>query len=205
MHKKGFFLLEARRYLLLLWGTTFIVIIVSDDIFLNLLLLAVNFIVGYIFYIPKRTPFETSTSAIIAPVDGVVKSIEKFDKKTFIKIDKSLFGSNAIYSPVDGTIKSYNIKHGLFLDPLDPKSNHLNESGVIIYQCSDHIIKLYFKCGFYSLGLLNTLYKDRVATGDFQLYMIDGTITVELPEHIKIEVAIGDKLLGGYSLLSYIK
>jgi len=205
MFEKGLFLSDGWRYLLPLWGVTLVTLIVSDEIFLNLLLLAVSFIAGYIFYIPERVPFETSASALIAPVDGVVSSIEKVDGKTLVKIDKSLFGASAVYSPITGSVKSLNIKHGLFLDRSNPKSDHLNESGTIIYKWGEHLVKLYLKCGVYSLGLLNSLHKDRVTAGEFQLHMSDGTLTIELPENIKIETTVGDKVLGGYSLLAYAK
>ena len=205
MFEKGFFLSDGWRYLLPLWGVTLVALIVSDEILLNLLLLAVSFIAGYIFYIPGRVPFETTDTALVAPVDGVVSSIEKVDGKTLIKIDKSLFGSSAVYSPVDGSVESFNIKHGLFLDRSNPKSDHLNERGVVTYKWQDHLVKLYLKCGVYSLGLLNSLHKERVTAGEFQLHMSDGTLTMELPENIKIEAVVGDKVLGGYSLLAYAK
>lgn len=205
MFEKGFFLSDGWRYLVPLWGVTLFTLIVSDEIFLNLLLLSVSFIAGYIFYIPERVPFETTDSALISPVDGVVSVIEKVDGKTCIKIDKSLFGSSAVYSPVSGSIESFKMKYGLFLKSHDPKSDNLNEQAEVTYKWGEKLIKLYLKCGLFSLGLFNSLHKERVTAGDFQLYLSDGTVNMELPENVKIEVSIGDKVLGGYSILAYSK
>jgi len=84
MAENGFFLSNGWRFLIPLWGITLVILIFSDEVFLNLILLAISFIAGYIFYIPGRTPFETSASAVITPVDGVVSSVNQVDGRTII-------------------------------------------------------------------------------------------------------------------------
>jgi len=203
MTKNGFFLSNGWRFLIPLWGVTLITLIFSDEVFLNLLLITISFIAGYIFYIPGRTPFKTSSSTIIAPVDGFISRVNQFNGKTVITIEKSLFGSSAVRAPVNGSVMSKIIKRGLFLNRLDPKAKQLNEQGQISYQWGDDIVNISLKCGFYSLGLVSFLHKQKVVAGEFQLHMSDGIVEIELPDNVKTEVTFGDKVLGGYSVLAY--
>jgi hypothetical protein len=203
MAEKGFFLSNGWRFLIPLWGVTIVTLVFSDEVFLNLVLLAISFIAGYIFYIPGRTPFETSASAVIAPVDGIVSKVNQINGKTVITIEKSIFGSSAVRAPVNGRVMSQIIKHGIFLDRLDPKSKYLNEHGIVTYQWGDDFVNMCLKCGIYSLGLASFLHKDKVTAGEFQLQMSDGVIDIELPENMKVEVTFGDRVLGGYSVLAY--
>jgi phosphatidylserine decarboxylase len=203
MTKNSFFLSNGWRILIPLWGVTLTILVFSDEIFLNLFLLVVSFIAGYIFFIPERTPFETSSSAVIAPVDGTVSRVNRVDGKTIITIEKSLFGSSAVYAPISGTVMSKRLTHGVFLDIFNPKAKYLNERANISYQWGDDILNIFLKCGFYSWGLVSFLHKERVFAGELQLQMSDGIVEVELPENVKTEVSFGDKVLGGYSVLAY--
>jgi len=203
MTKNGFFLPNGWRFLIPLWGVTLVILVVSDEIFLNLFLLAISFIAGYIFYIPERIPFETSSSAVIAPVDGIVSRVNQINGKIVITIEKSLFGSSAVHAPINGSVMSKTIKHGLFLNWLDPKAKHLNEQAIISYQWGDDIVNISLVCGLYSWGLESFFHKDKVTAGEFQLQMSDGIIEIELPENVKAEVSFGDKVLGGYSVIAY--
>lgn len=203
MVEKGFFLSNGWKFLIPLWGVTLVTLIFSDEVFLNLFLVAISFIAGYIFYIPGRTPFEKSASTVIAPVDGIVTKVNQVNGKSVITIEKSLFGSSAVRAPVHGRIVSQTIKHGIFLDQLNPVSKHLNEHGIFTYQWGDDFVNMYLKCGFYSWGLVPFLHKEKVNSGEFQLQMSDGIVDVELPDNIKIEVTFGDRVLGGYSVLAY--
>ncbi|WOE70584.1 hypothetical protein RZR97_03190 [Hydrogenimonas thermophila] len=203
MTKNGFFLPNGWQFLIPLWGITLVILIFSDEVILNLFLLAISFIAGYIFYIPERTPFETSSSAVIAPADGVVSKVKQIDGKTVITIEKSLFGSSAVRAPVNGSVMTKNIKRGIFLDKLDPKAKDLNEQATISYQWGDDIVNISLQCGFYSWGLASFSQKERVTVGEFQLQMSDGVIEIELPENVKTEVSFGDKVLGGYSVIAY--
>jgi len=203
MTKNGFFLSNGWQFLIPLWGVTLFVLVLSDELFLNLFLLAISFIAGYIFYVPERTPFDTSSSAIISPVDGIVSGVNQINGKTVITIEKSLFGSSAVHAPVNGSVMSKTIKHGLFLNRLDPRAKNLNEQAIISYQRGDDIVNIFLQCGLYSWGLVSLLQKEKVTAGEFQLQMSDGVIEIELPENVKTEVSFGDKVLGGYSVISY--
>lgn len=75
MAENGFFLSSGWRFLIPIWGITLVILVFSDEVFLNLFLLAISFIASYIFYIPDRTPFEKSISAVVAPVDGIVRRV----------------------------------------------------------------------------------------------------------------------------------
>jgi len=151
----------------------------------------------------KRTPFETSTSAVIAPIDGIVSSVDQVNGRNIITIEKSLFSSSAVRVPINGSVMSQIFKHGVFLNRLDPRAKHLNEQALISYQWGDDIVNISLQCGFYSWGLVPLFQKEKVTAGELQLQMSDGIIEIDLPENIKIAVTFGDKVLGGYSVLAY--
>ena len=76
MRSYGRVLPNAWRIILPIWGVTLFVLIFSNEVVLNLFLLALSAGVAALFYIPKRLPFEKSENLLIAPVDGVVEAVE---------------------------------------------------------------------------------------------------------------------------------
>ncbi len=205
MGMNGTFMKIGWRYILPVWGVTLLVLVFSDEVLLNLLLIALSFLVAYLFYLPERTATETSESAVLSPVDGTVLSVERRKEGTAVVIGKSIFdGSSAVRAPVSGEVVEKSRVHGLFISPADRLASRLNENGSIVWRMKGgEVVKMRIVCGLYSLGLPILASEGGQEAGDLAAHLTDGTVELLLPKSVKMESAPGDKVVGGFSLLAY--
>ncbi|WP_201353956.1 hypothetical protein [Hydrogenimonas urashimensis] len=203
MRPEGAILPEGWRYILPVWSATLLVLIVSDEVIVNLLLLLVSFATAYLFYIPKRTPFDTREDAIVSPVDGWVESVEKSESGVRVRIKKDLFGPAVVRSPVAGEVIGHTPLHGLFLGTETPKAFTLNEQASIRYLCGEMPLTMRVVCGKYALGLPARRHKGPVIAGEPQAILTDGIVELTMPGPIAPTVEKGERVRGGYSILGY--
>jgi len=203
MKSYGRVLPDAWRMILPIWGVTLFVLIFSDEVVLNLLLLAMSAGVAALFYIPKRSPFEKSESLLIAPVDGVLEAIETDEDGTKrLRFKKGLFDNSIVRAPLSGSLKESHGRHGLFLSLHDKKSRHLNEHATIGYKWKDEDVTMHLQCGLYALSLSRFCRVGDVEVGDIQAHLTDGYVELLIPSAVKIEVSPGDQVMGGYSVIA---
>ncbi len=204
MSGNGTFMKIGWRYILPVWGVTFLVLVFSDAVLLNLFLIVVSFLVAYLFYVPERTAPETSSEALLSPIDGKVLSVERGDAESVIVLKKSLFdGSSAVRAPVGGELLERNIVHGLFLGSQTPLAARLNEHGSFVFTFKERRAEVAVRCGFYALGLPILAERGRVEAGEVVAHLSEGTVELRLPATVRIDVNPGDRVVGGYSLLAY--
>ncbi|WP_300363392.1 hypothetical protein [Hydrogenimonas sp.] len=200
---KGYVLSPGWRYILPVWGVTLLVLLFSDALLLNLLLVAASFATAFFFYVPEREPFDRRDETLLAPVDGIVESVEETEGRKILKIRKSLAGSTPVRSPIACEVAEYARVHGVFLDPDDRRAWTLNEQGTIDYRWRESDIRMRVVSGFYALGLPFFVRKGPVHAGTPQALMTDGIVELSLPRSFDVAVAAGDRLRGGYSVLGY--
>jgi len=203
MKSYGRVLPNAWRIILSIWGVTLFVLIFSDEVVLNLFLLALSAGVAALFYIPKRVPFEQSENLLIAPVDGVLEAVETDEDGTKrLRFKKGLFDNSIVRAPLSGSLKESHGRHGLFLSLHDKKSLSLNEQMSIDYQWYDESITMRLQCGLYALSLMRFCHVGNVEVGDIQAHLTDGYVELLIPSAVKIEVSPGDQVMGGYSVIA---
>ncbi len=203
MRSYGRVLPNAWRIILPIWGVTLFVLIFSNEVVLNLFLLALSAGVAALFYIPKRLPFEKSENLLIAPVDGVVEAVETDEDGTKrLRFKKGLFDSSIVWAPLSGSLKKSDARHGLFLSLRDQKSRHLNEHVNIDYKWYDMDITMRLQCGLYALSLMRFCHIGDVEVGDIQAHLTDGYVELLIPSEVKIEVSPGEQVMGGYSVIA---
>ncbi len=204
MTGNGRFLSIGWRYIVPVWGATLFVLIFSDAVFLNLLLIVVSFFTAYLFYVPDRTPVESSEQAIISPVDGKVLSVDERGDGVSIVIKKSLFdGSSVVRAPMGFEIEERESVHGLFLRESHPLSGTLNENGKVAWRIGNREYLMRFRSGFYAFGIPFLNSSKSLEAGEILALLTDGRVELLLPKFSKVEVAAGERVLGGYTLLAY--
>ncbi len=205
MGTNGTFMKIGWRYIVPVWGVTLFVLVFSDEVLLNLLLIAASFLVAYLFYMPERTAAETSEGAVISPVDGTVLSVDKREEGTSVIIGKSIFdGSSAVRAPVSGEIFEKRRVHGLFIPSADRLAPRLNENGSIGWRMrGGEVVKMRIVCGLYAFGLPMLAPEGVQEAGDPAAHLTDGIVELLLPGSVKIETAPGDRVVGGFSLLAH--
>ncbi len=206
MTGNGRFLSIGWRYIVPVWGATLAVLIFSDAVFLNLLLIIVSFFTAYLFYVPERVPAEVSKNAVISPVDGRVESVDEKGEGISIVIRKSLFdGSSVVRAPMECDIERKIRIHGLFLQESLPLAKSLNERAEVSWHLANREYLMKIRCGFYALALPWINSSKSVEAGNGIALLSDGSVELVLPKFSKVEVAVGDKVVGGFSLLAYGK
>ncbi len=204
MGGNGRFMSAGWRYILPVWGVTLFVLIFSDAVFINLLLITVSFLVAYLFYVPERNSNEISKSAVLSPVDGTVLSIKEGEESLYIKISKSIFdGSSAVYSPVNGDLVEKRRIRGLFVGKEKKLAERLNEHVAMRWKIGEDEAVMKLFCGFYSMGVLVFDSKKEGCDARVIAHLSDGIAELVLPKSVEVEVSVGDRVLGGYSLLGY--
>jgi len=94
--------------------------------------------------------------------------------------------------------------HGLFVGSSDRLASRLNENGSMAWRVAGgEIVRMRIVCGLYSLGLAMLVSEGRHEAADLAAHLTDGTVELLLPKGVKMEVAPGDKVVGGFSLLAY--
>ncbi len=205
MGTNGTFMKIGWRYILPVWGVTLFVLVFSDEVLFNLFLITVSFLVAYLFYIPERVAPETSESAVLSPIDGKVLSISSHENGTSIMLRKSIFdGSSAVRAPVRGELCEKRVVHGLFTASSNRLAFKLNENGSIGWKMTGgEVVRMRIVCGLYALGLPIFVSEGPQEAADVAAHLTDGTVELLLPKGVKMEVAPGDKVVGGFSLLAY--
>ena len=162
-----------------------------------------SFIVASLFFVPERLPFHSGDDTLISPVDGRVRSVEKRDGNVFIEIKKSLFDATTVRAPFDAEILGFERMHGIFLDDAEKAFSRLNEQASVAYRWKNRDVRMRIVCGFYALGLPSVRFGKNVKRGEAQAVLTEGIVELCLPSDVDVAVAVGDRVLGGYSLLSY--
>ncbi|MDO5046091.1 phosphatidylserine decarboxylase [Campylobacter sp.] len=158
-----------------------------------ILLLAVLFI----FREPAQKIGSNDEYAILSPIGGKIKSIDKiwyFDTEcTQIVISKSIFSSGSLRAPCDMNSVEFRQRHGLFLCSFMKAANFLNERA--LYICSHGRYKIAIR--LVSGALSRNLYPykfEGIKAGEKFGFMSDGTVTLILPANTRISVVVGERL-----------
>lgn len=203
MIAKGHVLPFGWRYILPVWAVTLIVLVFSDEIPLNLLMIAVSFATAAFFYVPERTPFDTGENALVAPVDGVVEAVTRSSDGSRVRIRKTLAGSTAVRFPMACEAEEILPRHGVFLGMGSEKAGTLNEQAEIGCRRGPYDIRIKLVNGFYALGLPLFARKGPVHAGEPLALMTDGLVELTLPGTFDLSISKGDRVRGGYSILGY--
>ncbi len=183
-------------------GWLFIILLVAISIIMTLM---VRF-----FRIPKRK-FVTDKNAIIAPADGTVVAIEKVyeeeyfkEERLLISIFMSIHNVHINWYPISGELKYFKYHPGKYLLARHPKSSSLNERTSIVIGNGRMEILVRQIAGYVARRIISYASgKKQVQQSEEMGFIRFGSrLDVYLPLNSKISVSLGDKTVGGASVIA---
>ena len=162
------------------------------------------------FRIPKRT-FERQNDIIYSPCDGKVVVIEETLETEYYKdkrIQVSVFMSplnvhNNLY-PISGMVTYTKYHAGKFLVAWNPKASTDNERSTVVVENNKISVLCRQIAGALARRIITySKAKDSVNSADEIGFIKFGSrVDLFLPTGTKIEVVIGDKVIGGQSIIA---
>ena len=210
LHKEGYKSLRNEIIILILLG---FFSYISDNkivdslyaIMLFIFVITLNF-----FRIPKRT-FERQNDIIYSPCDGKVVVIEETLETEYYKdkrIQVSVFMSplnvhNNLY-PISGMVTYTKYHPGKFLVAWNPKASTDNERSTVVVENNKISVLCRQIAGALARRIITySKAKDSVNSADEIGFIKFGSrVDLFLPIGTKIEVVIGDKVIGGQSIIA---
>lgn len=172
---------------------------------LGLLLFMISF-----FRIPKRV-HTVQEDAIIAPADGKVVAIEEVqadeyftDRRIQVSIFMSPLNVHVNRNPVTGEV-AYSLYHkGKYLVAWHPKSSTENERHSVVYRKDGKEILVKQIAGALAKRICNYLQPGQQVqqTAEMGFIKFGSRVDLLLPLDAKIQVKIGDKPLGGVTVVA---
>lgn len=214
IHKEGYSLLIKTILVLGLLNAALIFFLPN----LNVVNIPVQIISGLLFLIvlqffrnPVRTTF-INPNHIIAPADGKVVVIEEVVETEYFKGPRrqvSIFMSpinvHVNRNPMSGIVKFFKYHPGLFLVAWHPKSSTENERTTTVVE-NENGVEVLFRQIAGALAKRIVWYikeNDKVVQGeDFGFIKFGSRVDIFLPLDAKILVNLGDKPVGGETVIA---
>ncbi|MBI1194059.1 MAG: phosphatidylserine decarboxylase family protein [Bacteroidetes bacterium] len=153
-------------------------------------------------------------SAVIAPADGKVVVVEEVeepeyfqDKRLQVSVFMSIKNVHVNRNPIGGQVKYFKYHPGRYLLAWHPKSSTSNERTTIVIENEDQIEVLVRQiAGKVARRIVSYLDEgDEVAQGSELGFIKFGSrVDLYLPLDAKIEVAIGQKVKGGKTVIAHL-
>ncbi len=167
----------------------------------------------HFFRDPLRTP-PVGDTIILSPADGKVVFVGEVEHDPDLKapvqqisIFLSLFNVHVNRIPVEGTVKSVNCRKGRFLAAFKEEASKVNEQTAVLIQTKDHLVKVKQTAGILARRILCYLQNgDVVSLGDrFGFIRFGSRTDVVLPLEASISVSVGQKVIGGETIIGELK
>lgn len=176
--------------------------------------LAVFVIIIQFFRNPQRTINEVADGCI-APADGKIVVIEKVYEKEFLKTEcmqvsifMSPFNVHVNRNPVDGIVKFFKYHPGKYLVAWHPKSSELNERTTTVIERKDGTQVLFRQIAGALARRIRWYVKEGMPVkqgAEMGFIKFGSRVDVFLPLNAEITVKIGEKTVGGQTLLAKFK
>jgi len=167
----------------------------------------------HFFRDPLRIP-PKGDNIILSPADGKVVFVGKVEHDPDlnapaqqISIFLSLFNVHVNRIPVKGTVKSVKYQKGQFLAAFKEEASKVNEQTSVVIQTRDHLVKVKQIAGILARRILCYLQNgEAVSLGDrFGFIRFGSRTDVVLPLEASISVSVGQKVIGGETIIGELK
>ena len=142
---------------------------------------------------PERALGSDDAYAVLSPIDGKIKSIDKiyyFDTQCVaITIHKGVFDAGALRAPCDMELLEAKQRHGLFLCNVMEASKNLNERALFV--CNKFAIRVI--AGSLSKGISFENFS-RLKAGRRFGFLSSGEVILILPANTRISVSVGENV-----------
>lgn len=196
---------EGWTYLAILGGVTLFAIWADLwDVIVFALIIALGFSF-YVFRNPERILSEDDVLAIIAPIDGKVMEIETKEECTAVVLNVGLQDVHYFRAPMNCEMGKVTVVEGALL-PLDrPNTDSLNAHSEYEFIAGSQKLIVQSVASIFSGS--NHFYKqsgESMKAGERIGFFLNGKVVIKIPKTVQLKVAVGDKVLGGESLLGFM-
>ncbi|HTY62056.1 MAG TPA: phosphatidylserine decarboxylase family protein [Acidobacteriota bacterium] len=176
--------------------------ILSCPLLAVICLLLASFIC-YFFRNPKRE-IPPGNNLVVSPADGkVVKILELPDGATTISIFLNIFNVHVNRSPISGRLEQLEYKRGKFKVAFDEEASKVNEQNILTISGENSTVVVRQIAGLIARRVI--CWKkpgDSLDRGELiGLIRFGSRVDVTVPERVRIQVKIGDRVRGGSSIL----
>ena len=168
----------------------------------------------YFFRDPKRTPPTNDENVLLSPADGKVIKIDELDETLFLEarakrvsIFLSPLNVHVNRIPANGVIEFVNYVSGDYLVAWHPKASELNERSEIglVHPSGAKVLFKQIAGAVARRVVYHVSEGDRVSAGDrFGIVKFGSRMDIIVPETATFEVAVGDRVRGGETILGYL-
>ncbi len=186
---------------------------ISGLVVLALIGLVVSLFICYFFRDPDRV-VPDKNGAIVSPADGKVITVDKMDKNPNfeeaclkISIFMSVFNVHINRIPHEGVVKKVDYYPGKFFSANLDKASEQNEHNAIFIETKEgKKITIVQIAGLIARRIICKVQADdSVECGQrFGLICFGSRVDVYLPNETKLNVAVGDKVKSGTSIMGYL-
>lgn len=173
------------------------------------LFLALSLLLTFFFRDPERK-IPQGENLVLSPADGKIISLENFSENEFLKspgkkigIFLSLWNSHINRNPISGVVKNLIYHPGKFHPAFSKKSSRENEQEEIWLE--NKRVRMIIKqiAGFTSRRIICRLKPgDKISVGNrFGMIKFGSRVELFLPENIKIEVQLNQKVKAGETII----
>jgi len=151
---------------------------------------------------------------VVSPADGiitfigeVVSPINTYKEKKFIKISifLNIFNVHVNRLPVKGLVKSINYIHGKFINASLDKSSEDNERNIVVLEKDNKdIIIIVQIAGLIARRIVCEIKENQIIDkgNRFGIIKFGSRVDLYLPKSYNIQVAIGQTVVGGETIVS---
>jgi phosphatidylserine decarboxylase len=193
---------------------SFLVPLLSFRIILDLIALLAAAFTLYFFRDPDRSPAASGDEMVISPADGKVVFIGETDEPEFLRSRAkmvSIFMSPANVHvnriPLNGIVKYLRYIKGEYIVAFDEKSSERNERMLIGLENKGQRVLFKQIAGFIARRIVCELSEGQaVRAGErFGMIKFGSRVDVLLPMNCDVKVKMGEKTLGGSTILGVLQ
>ena len=166
-------------------------------------LLVLALFIAYFFRDPERE-IPTDSNSIVSPADGKVVKIQATKGGTLVCIFLSIFDVHVNRAPISGSIERQDYHPGKFLVAWDERASVENEQ-LRMTISGERSIDFSLIAGLVARRIVPwTKLNQRVERGDrIALIRFGSRVDILVPSQCRLEVAVGNQVWGGSTVLAY--
>ncbi|MBU1658009.1 phosphatidylserine decarboxylase [bacterium] len=163
----------------------------------------------FVFRNPERLTQVFQDNSVVSPVDGVVLSIEEIDNhEEFlykVEIDCNYQHVSVLRAPLTSTVHILNKKKGAKLSRFSPLSKKINENTELLFSDkNNNTLKVLHTLtqSFDSINI-DAIEAQKYMQGTRYGVMVKGVTTIFLPQNFRLDINVGNELIGSETLIGY--
>lgn len=164
----------------------------------------------WFFRDPERT-IPDGPGVVVSPADGKVTAVSQFTQngqpKRRISIFLNVFDVHVNRAPIAGTITGLSYQKGKFGNAMSAGSSEANEQNIVTMKSDEQTVTFKQIAGLLARRIVfNPRTGDKLERGQrVGLIKFGSRVDVVLDEAVDIRVKVGDRVLGGSSILGVLR